>query len=112
MQILRLPQQLTSSSSGSTECLQISVFMQLSSQHCAGCCGLMSQIFFMMLLQGRVSPDAPEDAAEGGERASMLLAGLLKGMLGYQRCMPESLAEGKLDATKLLPKVGHADMHE
>ncbi len=66
----------------------------------------------MLLLQGKASPDAPEDATGGGAPASMLLAGLLKVMLGYQRCMPESLAEAKLDANKLLPKVGQADMHE
>ena len=63
-----------------------------------------------MLLQDKASPDATEDAR--GIRASMLLTGLLKVMLGYQRGMPESLADAKLDATRLLPKVGQADMHE
>ena len=66
----------------------------------------------VIFLQENASPDAFGDAAEGGTRASILLAGLLKVMLGYQRCMPESLAEAKLDATRLLPKVGHAHMHE
>ena len=66
----------------------------------------------MVLLQGKVSPDATEDAAEGGVRASMLLAGLLKVMRGYQRCMPDSLAEAKLDAAKLLSRVGQTNMHE
>ena len=66
----------------------------------------------MVLLQGKVSPDATEDAAEGGMRASMLLAGLLKVMCGYQRCIPDSLAEVKVDAAKLLPKVGQAAMQE
>ena len=65
-----------------------------------------------MLLQGKALSEATEDAAEGGTRPSMLLTGLFKVMLGYQRCLPESLAEAKLDATKLLPKVGQADMHE